>query len=371
MECDEARTLARGAAPGAGHRRRCHRGDEAARAAGQHGRRSIRRRRSRSPGPRAALEGARSPGAGRVRPALRGRGDTLARAGPGQDDARARDVDRDRVSPVAWRRVPDRPRHRGRWREPGDQLSEPAPCHYRRLLRGWAPGAHASGRIVAATGRRGGRAGRGARTPDGRPPRGRLAGAVDTMTALWLGPLIAIVLTQIAVIATSTYLHRALAHRSLDVHPAADVMFRIVLWLMTGQDRREWVAVHRKHHAFTDREGDPHSPSLRGFWHVQFLNAYYYAREANNPETIRRFAADIPQDRLDRAVFSRGWSGLALGTTLLCLLLGLWPGLVAAGVHAVLYVFVVAPLINGLGHWRGAKNFSNTAYNSRVLAWMT
>jgi stearoyl-CoA desaturase (delta-9 desaturase) len=191
------------------------------------------------------------------------------------------------------------------------------------------------------------------------------------MTAFWIAPLVAVALTQVAVVATSTYLHRALAHRSLTVHPVADVLFRAVLWLTTGQDRREWVAVHRKHHAFTDRDGDPHSPLLRGFWHVLFLNAYYYAREARNPVTIRRFAADIRQDRLDRTVFSRGWSGLALGTALLCLILGLGPGLLAAGVHAVLYVFVVAPLINGLGHWRGAKNFGNTAYNSRVLAWIT
>src|SRR4029453_6266322 len=191
------------------------------------------------------------------------------------------------------------------------------------------------------------------------------------LTSFGLVPLAAVVLTQTAVLATSVYLHRALAHRSLAVHPAADLLFRIVLWLTTGQDRREWVAVHRKHHAFTDREGDPHSPQLRGFWHVQFLNAHYYMREARNPETIRRFAADIPEDRLDRAVFSWGWAGVGLGTTLLCLILGLWPGLIAAAAHAVLYVFVIAPLINGLGHWRGAQNFSNTAYNSLVLAWLT
>jgi len=191
------------------------------------------------------------------------------------------------------------------------------------------------------------------------------------MTAFWIAPLVAVALTQIAAVATSTYLHRALAHRSLTVHPVADVLFRAVLWLTTGQDRREWVAVHRKHHAFTDRDGDPHSPLLRGFWHVQFLNAYYYAREARDPDTIRRFAADIHPDRLDRAIFSRGWTGLALGTAMLCLILGLGAGLIAAGLHAVLYVLVLAPLINGLGHWRGAKNFGNTAYNSRVLAWMT
>lgn len=191
------------------------------------------------------------------------------------------------------------------------------------------------------------------------------------MTAFWLGPLIAIALTQIAAIATSLYLHRALAHRSVAVHPAADVLFRAVLWVTTGQDRREWVAVHRKHHAFTDREGDPHSPVLRGLWRVQFLNAYYYAREARNPETIRKFASDIHPDWLDRMVFSRGWIGLGLGTALLCVLVGVVPGLIAAGAHAVLYVVVLAPAINGLGHWRGAKNFNNTAFNSRVLAWLT
>ena len=191
------------------------------------------------------------------------------------------------------------------------------------------------------------------------------------LTSFGIVPLAAVVLTQTAILATSVYLHRALAHRSLAVHPAADLLFRIVLWLTTGQDRREWVAVHRKHHAFTDREGDPHSPQLRGFWHIQFLNAHYYMREARNPETIRRFAADIPEDRLDRAVFSWGWAGVGLGTTLLCLILGLWPGLIAEAAHAVLYVFVIAPLINGLCHWRGAQNFSNTAYNSMVLAWLT
>ena len=191
------------------------------------------------------------------------------------------------------------------------------------------------------------------------------------MTPLWLVPLAAVALAQIAIIATSMYLHRALAHRSLAFHPAADVLFRTVLWLTTGQDRREWVAVHRKHHAFTDRDGDPHSPRLHGFWRVQLLNAYYYMREARNPETIRRFASDIREDRLDRALFSWGCVGLTLGTTLLCLVLGIGPGLIAASAHAVLYVFVLAPLINGLGHWRGAQNFGNTAYNSPVLAWVT
>jgi len=184
-------------------------------------------------------------------------------------------------------------------------------------------------------------------------------------------PLVALALAQIASVATSVYLHRALAHRALRLHPVTDVCFRAVLWLTTGQSRQAWVAVHRKHHTFTDREGDPHSPRLLGLWRVQFLNIYYYMREAKNSETIRTFAPDIGVDRWDRALFSWGLSGLALGLGLLCLSLGVWSGLAAGLLHAILYVFVIAPLINGLGHWRGAQNFANTAYNWRLLAWVT
>jgi stearoyl-CoA desaturase (delta-9 desaturase) len=184
-------------------------------------------------------------------------------------------------------------------------------------------------------------------------------------------PLVGLALAQIASVATSVYLHRGLAHRSLRMHPAVDVCFRAVLWLTTGQSRQEWVAVHRKHHTFTDREGDPHSPQLLGLWRVLLANVYYYVREARNPETIRTFAPDIAADWLDRNVFRWGLGGLALGITLLCLTLGLWPGLIAGLLHTVLYVLVIAPMINGLGHWRGTQNFANTAYNAPLLAWVT
>ena len=191
------------------------------------------------------------------------------------------------------------------------------------------------------------------------------------MNPVWVVPVVALALTEVSVLATSIYLHRALAHRSLRLHPLAELGFRIVLWLTTGQSRQEWVAVHRKHHTFTDREGDPHSPRMLGFWKVQLFNVVYYAREARNADTLETFAPDVRPDRLDRALFAHGTLGLGVGLGLLCALIGLWPGLVAGLVHAVLYVFVMAPLINAVGHWRGAKNFENTAFNSRLLAWIT
>jgi stearoyl-CoA desaturase (delta-9 desaturase) len=180
-----------------------------------------------------------------------------------------------------------------------------------------------------------------------------------------------IVLAQLATFATSIYLHRALAHRSLALRPIAELLFRAVLWLVTGTSRQQWVAVHRKHHTFTDREGDPHSPQILGFWKVQLWNVYYYVQEARNPETIRKFAPDLGPDRWERRLFSRGWTGLVLGTLLVGLVIGWWQAIVAMVGHGILFVFVLAPLINGLGHWWGAQNFGNTAYNSRVLAWLT
>jgi stearoyl-CoA desaturase (delta-9 desaturase) len=191
------------------------------------------------------------------------------------------------------------------------------------------------------------------------------------MTAAGAVLFTTIALTQVAVIATSIYLHRALAHRSIHVHPLADVAFRTVLWLTTGQSRQQWVAVHRKHHTFSDREGDPHSPRLLGFWRVQLFNVAYYVREARNAETLTTFAPDLRPDRLDRLLFSHGGLGLGLGLGLLCSIIGLGPGLLAGLLHAILYVFVLAPLINALGHWGGPRNFENTASNWRLLAWIT
>jgi stearoyl-CoA desaturase (Delta-9 desaturase) len=180
-----------------------------------------------------------------------------------------------------------------------------------------------------------------------------------------------VVMSQIAVFTTSIYLHRALAHRALTLKPFVELLFRAALWLMTGGSRQQWVAVHRKHHTYTDREGDPHSPLLLGFWKVQLGNVYYYVKEARNPRTVALFAPDLGPDWWERRVFSWGWTGLFAGIGITALFIGWWQAIVAMLVHAALFVLVLSPLINGLGHWAGAQNFRNTAYNSRALAWLT
>jgi stearoyl-CoA desaturase (delta-9 desaturase) len=181
----------------------------------------------------------------------------------------------------------------------------------------------------------------------------------------------AVAVTQLAIFSTTIYLHRTATHRGLALHPAVALSFRFALWLTTGISTREWVAVHRKHHAFTDEEGDPHSPLLKGFWRVQLGNVFYYVREARNPEVVQKYAPDIKDDFWDRWVFNYGTAGPLVGSAILCATIGLWYGLLGAAIHAVLYVFVLSPSINGLCHRVGYKNFGNTATNLRVLALIT
>jgi len=191
------------------------------------------------------------------------------------------------------------------------------------------------------------------------------------LASLILSLVVAIILIQVAVFSTTIYLHRTATHKALVMTPALEWTFRFVLWLTTGLLTKEWVAVHRKHHAFTDEEGDPHSPTLEGFWHVQLGNVYYYMREVKKTDVVERYARDIHEGFWDKHVFKHGWLGLTIGTAALCGLIGLWPGLLAAGIHAVMYVFVLSSSIKGLCHHVGYRNFPNTATNIRSLALLT
>lgn len=191
------------------------------------------------------------------------------------------------------------------------------------------------------------------------------------LSSLILTLVIAAALIQVAVFSTTIFLHRTATHRALVLHPAVAWIFRLALWITTGLSTKQWVAVHRKHHAFTDQEGDPHSPALMGFWSVQLGNVFHYLREAKNQDVIDRYARDIQDDVWDRWLFNHGLLGVGLGTAALCLVIGLGWGLLAAGIHAVTYVFVLSSSINGLCHHVGYKNFDNTATNLRLLALVT
>ncbi len=177
-------------------------------------------------------------------------------------------------------------------------------------------------------------------------------------------------LSQLAGLITTVYLHRVLAHKAIRLHPAVTMIMRFGTWMLTIVSPREWVAVHRKHHNFSDVEGDPHSPHIEGYWKIMIANVYYYRREATNDNTLEKYAADLPYDRLDRVLFSRPVLGFLLTGALLVLLMGVGPGLVAFSTMAVVYI-VLNAAINGAGHTFGYKSFANDATNLKLLALVT
>jgi stearoyl-CoA desaturase (Delta-9 desaturase) len=185
----------------------------------------------------------------------------------------------------------------------------------------------------------------------------------------------AFVVTQLAIFATTVFLHRGLAHRALTMHPVAAFPCRFVIWITTGMRPREWAAVHRKHHASTDTTEDPHSPIVQGFWRVQLGNVGLYKRAAGDRELVRKYARDIPSDNFDRYAFDHALLGLAVGISILVAVLwalgfGLVAGFLGAGIHAVLYV-MLAGAINAVGHTFGSRPYANSATNLRPLALVT
>jgi len=185
-----------------------------------------------------------------------------------------------------------------------------------------------------------------------------------------LGLVVGLVVTQVAILATTVYLHRGLAHRGLTTHPALAFAIRVLLWVSTGMRPREWAAVHRRHHAATDTPDDPHSPAVVGFWRVQLANAALYRRVARDGVTTEKYARDLPPDRFDRWFFDHAFLGLGIGITLLIVTLGWSTGLFAAVVHTVGYLGL-SGAINAVGHTVGKRPAENSGTNLRLLALVT
>jgi stearoyl-CoA desaturase (delta-9 desaturase) len=194
------------------------------------------------------------------------------------------------------------------------------------------------------------------------------------MNSFWDSVLIAVIaaaiVTTIANTGTTVYLHRALSHRALTLHPIVSWFFRLTLWLTTGIKPKEWVAVHRKHHAYTDEDGDPHSPVLMGWWYVQKNNVGLYRRALSDKSIIAKYARDLPDDKWDKLLFGHNKTGLGIGIGILVLVLGPWTGLLAAFIHANVYLAGNAA-VNALGHHFGKRPHPNNATNLQWLAFFT
>ena len=187
---------------------------------------------------------------------------------------------------------------------------------------------------------------------------------------LLVGTLIGIAITTVANLATTVFLHRGLSHRALSFSPAARWGFTAVLWVTTGIRVRQWVAVHRKHHAHTDTAQDPHSPAVHGWVNVQLRNYAMYRRAARDDANVEKYARDLAPTRIDRVLFDHALVGLGVGIGLLVLLVGPWTALVAALVH-INYYIATSSAVNAIGHHFGRRPYANSATNLQWLALLT
>jgi len=185
----------------------------------------------------------------------------------------------------------------------------------------------------------------------------------------WQLILAALLLTHVTIAAVTIYLHRSQAHRALDLHPLVANFFRAWLWLTTGMTTKEWVAIHRKHHAKCETAEDPHSPQTRGIRTVLWTGAELYMAEADNAETLSRYGHGTPGDWVERNVYSRyTWQGLGLMLGGDLVLFGA-AGLAIWAVQMMWIPFFAAGVINGIGHYWGYRNYDAPDASTNISPW--
>jgi stearoyl-CoA desaturase (Delta-9 desaturase) len=187
--------------------------------------------------------------------------------------------------------------------------------------------------------------------------------------AWWQIVLYALFTTHITIASVTIYLHRHQAHRAMDLHWLPAHLFRLWLWMGTGQVTKEWVSIHRKHHAKCETIDDPHSPQAHGIKKVFFEGAELYRAESKNQETLAKYSHGVPNDWVERNVYSRySWQGVGL------MLIINWALFGAAGtaVWALQMAWIpvtAAGIINGIGHYWGYRNFEAPDASTNISPW--
>jgi len=194
-----------------------------------------------------------------------------------------------------------------------------------------------------------------------------LTGLVDLP---WWGYIVlTLVLTHITIAAVTIFLHRHQAHRGLDLHPSISHFFRLWLWLTTGMVTKEWVAIHRKHHAKCETVDDPHSPQVYGIKKLLLGGTELYRKESNNLETIDKFGHGTPNDWVERNVYSKySWQGVGLTLAVNLILFG--PiGMTIWAIQMLWIPVTAAGVINGIGHYWGYRNFASEDASRNIMPW--
>ena len=186
---------------------------------------------------------------------------------------------------------------------------------------------------------------------------------------IWGYVAVTFVTIQTMFLGVTLYLHRDQSHGGLILHPVLRHVFRFWLWFSSGAVTREWVAVHRKHHAWADREGDPHSPVVFGLSRVLFEGFELYRAAGSDPQTLRNYGRGTPDDWLERHVYGRhAYAGIVVFSLVHLVLFGV-PGIVMLAVHLSAQPFFAGGVINGLGHAVGYRSFEMPSTATNLVPW--
>ena len=190
-----------------------------------------------------------------------------------------------------------------------------------------------------------------------------------TQASAWQMALYFLVASQLTMMSTTLYLHRSATHRGVDLHPVVSHFLRFWNWLTTAMVTKEWVAIHRKHHARCETSEDPHSPRFAGINTVLWRGVELYQEAAKDPELLDKYGKGTPDDWVERRVYTglRN-SGVIALFFINTALFGL-PGVAIWALQMALMPFAAAGVINGLGHWWGYRNFDTADTATNLSPW--
>jgi stearoyl-CoA desaturase (Delta-9 desaturase) len=185
----------------------------------------------------------------------------------------------------------------------------------------------------------------------------------------WGYAAVTFAMIQLMFLGVSLYLHRDQSHGGLVLHPMLRHFFRFWLWFCSGTVTREWVAVHRRHHAYADRPGDPHSPVVFGLKRVLLQGYELYAAAARDPTILANYGRATPEDWLERNLYSRfSKVGISLFVVLQLVMFGI-PAIAMLGVQLMAQPLFAAGVINGLGHHLGYRSFEMPIAATNIVPW--
>lgn len=176
-----------------------------------------------------------------------------------------------------------------------------------------------------------------------------------------------LLMTHITIVCVTLYLHRGQAHKAIQFRPSVEHFMRFWLWLTTGMVTKQWVAIHRKHHRFTEQDSDPHTPHKYGIKTVVFKGALLYHEASKDKDMVNTYGVGTPADWVESNVYS-AHSRIGIGILLLlnCWFFG-WVGAIIWGIQMIWVPFWAAGVINGLGHWFGYRTYETEDKSTNIV----